>query len=86
MYGVLERTKRRVKRKKNHPKFPLAEAMRTMDINQLEDMETIDPRPLEPWRRPVFDKIDIETDREVAIGKATDLLKSSETVTTIPQR
>ena len=80
MHGVLERTKRRVKRKKNHPKFPLAEAMRTMDIDQLEDLETINPRPLEPWRRPGFNKIDIETDKEAAIQKATRLLKTSETV------
>ena len=78
--GVLERMKSRVKRKKNHPKFPFAESMRTMDINQLGDLETIDPRPLEPWRQPVFDKIDIEIDREAAIQKATYLLKTSETV------
>ena len=50
-------------------------------MEPIEGLETIDPRPLEMWRSPVLDKIDVEGDREAAIQKATDLLKTSETVT-----
>lgn len=45
---VIERTKQRVKLKKNYPKFPLAESMKTMKIKELDNLETIDPRPRAP--------------------------------------
>ena len=48
MVKVIECTKQRVKLKKNHPKFPLAESMKTMKIKELDDLETIDPRPRAP--------------------------------------
>src|SRR5256885_670417 len=51
-----------------------------MNLDQIQAMERIDPRPLEPWRQPVFDNIDIEDDREKAIQKVHILMKAPETV------
>jgi hypothetical protein len=61
---VIERTKRRVKNKKNHPKFALAEPMRTTEISELEALETIDPKPAAPWSKPVFDRVIVEPDKK----------------------
>ena len=66
--------------KKNNSKFPLAEAMRTMKTEPIGGLETIDPRPLEPWRSHFLDKIDLEGDRERAIQEATEFLRTSKTV------
>ena len=51
-----------------------------MDMEQAQNLEMIDPKPLKPWREPVFDKIDIESDRERATRKATTLMNTPETV------
>jgi ribonuclease HI len=42
-----------------------------MDLNRLQALETIDPRPLTPWRTPAFYEIDIEPDHEKAKDKAS---------------
>jgi hypothetical protein len=49
---------------------PLAEALKTMDLNRLNGLETIDLRPLPPWRVDAFAEIQIEPDREIARERA----------------
>jgi hypothetical protein len=41
-----------------------------MDLDRLAELETIDPRPLPPWRCEAFAEIEIEPDREVARERA----------------
>lgn len=42
-----------------------------MDLDRLQALETIEPRPLAPWRTPAFTEIDIEPDREKAKDKTS---------------
>ena len=60
------------------PKFPLAEAMKNMDLEQAQHLETISPKPLNPWRPPVFGKFDIEIDRKKAVQKVITFMNSLE--------
>jgi hypothetical protein len=48
--------------------------MKTMDLERFDALETIDPRPLAPWGPPIFEEINIESDRDKASEKATALL------------
>jgi hypothetical protein len=41
-----------------------------MDLNRLNGLETIDPRPLPPWRVDAFAEIQIEPGREIARERA----------------
>ncbi|GCB25864.1 probable RNA-directed DNA polymerase from transposon X-element [Aspergillus awamori] len=50
--------------------FPLAETLRTMNLGRLQALETIDPKPLAPWRSQPFTGIEIEPDREKAQANA----------------
>jgi hypothetical protein len=77
--NVLERMKKRCIRKGTCPKFPLAEAIKTMDLDYTRSLEAIDPRPLAPWRQPIFEAIDIG-DNEGAKQKIIDLMSAPETV------
>ncbi|GFG17532.1 putative reverse transcriptase [Aspergillus lentulus] len=52
-------------------RFPLAETLRTMDLNRLQALEVINPKPQQPWQTPAFTEIDIEPDREKAMDKAS---------------
>lgn len=54
----------------SYARFPLAEAMRTMDVDRLNELETIDPHPLPPWRTNPFAEIELEPDREKARQRA----------------
>ena len=76
----MQQQKKRCKLKWNYPKFPLAEAMKTMDLEQIQHLETIEPKPLKPWRQPIFYKIDIDCDREKAIDKVIALMNTPEKV------
>jgi hypothetical protein len=55
-----------------------------MDLDRLAELETVDPRPLPPWRREAFAEIEIRPDREVAreraeiIGTRTDVVVYSD--------
>jgi hypothetical protein len=69
MHAVLERMERRCVLKGTHAKFPLAEAAKTRDLNMPQELETIDPRPQEPWREPFIERIDLEGDKEKTIDK-----------------
>jgi len=54
----------------SYARFPLAEALKTMDVDKLNELETIDPRPLPPWRVNPFAEIEIGHDRETARERA----------------
>jgi hypothetical protein len=54
--------------------------MKTIDLEQVQHLETIDPKPLKPWRQPAPDKIDIDSDREKAINKVIALINTLEKV------
>lgn len=51
-----------------------------MDMEQIQAVEKIDPRPLEPWRQSVFKDINIEIDRDTASQKADMLITTPEAV------
>ena len=58
------------------PRFPLAEVLRTMNLERLDALETIDPSPLAPWDPPVFEDINIDLDRDEAEKKAMALMET----------
>jgi ribonuclease HI len=58
-------------------RFPLAETLRTMDLNRLQALEIINPKPQQPWQTPAFTEIDIEPDREKAMDKASARQKTA---------
>jgi ribonuclease HI len=78
--SVIERSERRINAKGNDPKFPLVQTLKTMDLAQLQTLEKIDPKPLEPWRKPTFGDISIAKDRESTTEKAIALLNNPDTV------
>jgi hypothetical protein len=49
--------------------FPLAEILRLMGLCRPQALETIDPKPLAPWRGQTFVRIEIEPDSETATAK-----------------
>jgi ribonuclease HI len=49
-----------------------------MDLKRLKELETIDPRPLPPWRADSFTEIEIETDQETARERAETARTTSE--------
>jgi hypothetical protein len=54
----------------SHARFPLAEALKTMSLGRLDELEMIDPRPLPPWRTESFTEVVIGLDRETARERA----------------
>ncbi|KAI3055668.1 hypothetical protein CBS147353_11278 [Aspergillus niger] len=66
VHEVIARARARSTHTGTGQRFPLAEAMRTMDLSRLQALEIIDPKPLAPWRTPSFTEIDIEPDPEKA--------------------
>ncbi|KAI3094034.1 hypothetical protein CBS147333_10045 [Penicillium roqueforti] len=64
----------------SYARFPLAEALKTMDLDRLNELETIDPRPLPPWRADAFAKIEIESDREIARVRADTARSTSDAI------
>jgi ribonuclease HI len=78
--AVLERMDRRTIRKGSGAKLPLAETAKTLDLDILQNLELIDPKPLKPWRQPAFKSINIENDKEKANGKLISLLHTPETI------
>jgi hypothetical protein len=63
-----------------HACFPLAEALKTMNVDRLNELEIIDPRTLPPWRGEAFAEISIEPDREVARQRAETVQLTSDIV------
>jgi hypothetical protein len=69
MWTALSRAQKRRDNIGSYSRFPLAEALKTMSLERLDRLETIDPRPLAPWRPDAFKEVEIEPDREIAIEK-----------------
>ncbi|KAI2867039.1 hypothetical protein CBS11852_11467 [Aspergillus niger] len=77
---VLLRARRRRDNVGSHARFPLAEALKTMNLERLDDLEMIDPAPQPPWRAEAFSKIDIATNREIAMEQAEAARSESDLV------
>ncbi|KAF7136975.1 hypothetical protein CNMCM5793_006679 [Aspergillus hiratsukae] len=61
-------------------RFPLAEALKTMNLERLDELETIDPSPPPPWRIESFAEIEIGSDRETAVERAEATRSTSDIV------
>jgi hypothetical protein len=70
IWDALRRAQNRRNNVGSYARFPLAEALKTMDLARLDELETIDPRPLPPWRAESFTDIEIGSDRETARVRA----------------
>ncbi|KAI3014160.1 hypothetical protein CBS147347_11515 [Aspergillus niger] len=77
---VLLRARRRRGNVGSHARFPLAETLKTMNLERLDDLEMIDPAPQPPWRTEAFSKIDIATNREIAMEQAEAARSESDLV------
>ena len=64
----------------SYARFPLAEALKTMDVDRLNELETIDPSPLPPWRADAFSEIELGSDREIARERAGSVRDTSDIV------
>jgi ribonuclease HI len=51
-----------------------------MNVDRLNDVETIDPRPLPPWRAEAFTEIEIGPDRDTARDRAETVRSTSDIV------
>jgi ribonuclease HI len=51
-----------------------------MDVDRLNELETIDPRPLRPWRKNASTEIELEPDRETARERAASAKDTSDIV------
>jgi hypothetical protein len=51
-----------------------------MDVDRLNELEMIDPRPLPPWRSDAFTEIELEHDRETARERAEAARNTSDIV------
>jgi hypothetical protein len=84
IWDTLSRAQKRRNNIGSHARFPLAEALKTMNVDRLNELEMIDPRPLPPWRREAFADISIKPDREIAredaetIGSRSDIIVYSD--------
>jgi hypothetical protein len=66
IHDVMIRARTRSTHVRAHSQSPLAETLRIMDLRRLQALETIDSKPLAPWREQPFVEIEIEPDREMA--------------------
>jgi ribonuclease HI len=80
IWSALSRAQNRRNNIGSYARFPLAEALKTMDVNRLNELEMIDPRPLPPWRTAAFTEIELEPDREIARERAESARDRSDIV------
>ncbi|KAJ5138858.1 uncharacterized protein N7515_003706 [Penicillium bovifimosum] len=80
IWSALSRAQNRRNNVGSYARFPLAEALKTMDVDRLNELETIDPRPLPPWRPDAFTEIELEHDRETARERAKVARNTSDIV------
>lgn len=80
IWDTLSRAQKRRNNIGSYARFPLAEALKTMDIERLNELETIDQRPLPPWRLDPFVEIEVNSDREVAREQAESIRSTSNIV------
>ncbi|KAJ5980181.1 reverse transcriptase [Penicillium waksmanii] len=70
IWDALSRARNRKNNVGSYARFPIAEALKTMDVDRLNALEMIDPRPLLPWRSDAFTEIELDHDRETARERA----------------
>ena len=80
IWSALPRAQNRRNNIGSYARFPLAEALKTMDVDRLNELETIDPRPLPPWRKDAFVEIELEPDRERARDRVESVKDTSDIV------
>jgi ribonuclease HI len=80
IWNALARAQNRRNNVGSYARFPLAEAMKTMVVDRLNELEIIDPRPLPPWRSDAFTEIELEHDREIARERAEAVRNTSDIV------
>ncbi|KAI2732880.1 hypothetical protein DTO013E5_9601 [Penicillium roqueforti] len=80
IWSALSRAQNRRNNVGSYARFPLAEALKTMDVDRLNELETIDPSPLPPWRANAFSEIELGSDREIARGRADSVRNMSDIV------
>jgi hypothetical protein len=66
--GLLLRAQKRRNNVGSYARFPLAEVLKSVDLDRLNEWKTIDPRPLPPRRPDAFTKIQSDRDSE-GVGK-----------------
>ncbi|KAI1830251.1 hypothetical protein DTO027I6_8939 [Penicillium roqueforti] len=76
IWDTLSRAQKRRNNIGSYAHFPLAEALKTMDLQRLNELETIDPQPLPPWHLDPFVEIEVGSDREVA-GEQAEAVRST---------
>lgn len=80
IWTTLLRAQKRRNNVGSYARFPLAEALKTMDLDRLNELETIDPQPLPPWRGEAFAGVEIESDRETARERAETATSTSDVI------
>ena len=60
--------------------LPTGGSIEDHEPERLNDLETIDPRPLPPWRTEPFTEIEIEPDRETARDRAGTIRSTSDII------
>jgi ribonuclease HI len=80
IWHTLTRAHRRRNNTGSYARFPLAEALKTMSVERLSEVETIDPRPLPPWRLDPFTEVEVGLDREAARQRADAIRSKSDIV------
>ncbi|KAF7184036.1 hypothetical protein CNMCM7691_004595 [Aspergillus felis] len=60
--SALSRAQKRRNNIGTSSRFPLAEALKTMNLERLDELETIDPSPLPPWRTEPLTEVEIGSD------------------------
>jgi ribonuclease HI len=80
IWHALLRAQRRRNNIGTSSRFPLAEALKTMNLERLDELETIEPSPLPPWRAEPFTVIDVGSDRETAVERAEAARSTSDIV------
>jgi ribonuclease HI len=80
IWSALSRAQKRRNNIGSSSRFPLAEALKTMNLERLNELETIDPSPLPPWRAEPFTEIEIGSDRETATQQAEAARSTSDIV------
>jgi ribonuclease HI len=80
IWDTLLRAQRRRNNVRSRARFPLAEALKTMSLERLQELELIDPTPLPPWRTEAFSEIEIKPDREIAMARADAARSNSDVV------
>ena len=70
IWSTLLRAQKRRNNVGSYARFPLAEALKTMNVGRLGELETIDPRLLPPWQAEPFTEIEIQPDRETVRERA----------------